>query len=296
MKKRVLCLSGGGAKGMLTCTMLKNFQKKVGVPLHEFFDIVIGTSTGAIIGSMLAAGIEIEKIDKMYQDNIKKIFTNQNPWYLPWRKITRAKYDRNVVVKAMKQCLDEVGISKYGELKTKFICSSVNVCTKENTFFKSTSEKYKDRLITDIVKYSFSAPLFFGIVRDDYENTFRADGGVGISNFPMVQGLMEAMSENPSEIELYAFGTGYSDDDVSFDEVKSWNNIDEIVSLYLASGELLSRVQTRIDQKNTMTWVDDKFEFVKFYYFDVQISKKLDILDGANFIQEYIALGNTVQF
>lgn len=296
MKKRVLCLSGGGAKGMLTCTMLKNFQKKIGVPLHEFFDIIIGTSTGAIIGSMLSAGIDIEKIDKMYQENIKKIFTNQNPWYLPWRRVTRPKYDREVVVRAMKQCLDEVGISKYGELKTKFICSSVNVCTKENTFFKSTSEKYKDRLITDIVKYSFSAPIYFGIVRDDYENTFRGDGGLGTTNFPMIQGLMEAMSENPSEIEVYSFGTGYSNDDVSFEEVKSWGNIDEVFKLYLDNGELLSRVQTRIDQVNTLRWIDEKFEFVKFYYYDVQISRKLDVLDGANFINEYIALGNTVDF
>lgn len=296
MKKRVLVLSGGGAKGMISTTMLKNFQEKIGVPLHEFFDIIIGTSTGAIIGSMLAAGIDIEKIDKMYQENLKKIFTPQNKWYMPWRRLTRPTYDRETVVRAMKQCLDEVGISKYGELKTKFICSSVDVCTKENTFFKSTSEKYKDRLITDIVKYSFSAPVYFGIVRDDYENTFRADGGVGSMNFPMIQGLMEAMSENPSEIEMFCFGTGYSDDDVPFKEVQSWSNIDEVFGLYLADGNLLSRVQTRIDQYNTMKWLDEKFEFITFHYYDVQISRKLDILDGAEFVQNYINLGNTVQF
>lgn len=296
MKKRVLVVAGGGAKGLLTTTMLKNFEKKVGVPLGEYFDIIIGTSTGAILGSMLAAGVSIEKIDKMYQDNIKTIFTNQTPWYMPWRKVTRPKYNRETVVRAMKQCLDELGISKYGELKTKFICTSVNVCTKENTFFKSTSEKYKDRLITDIVKYSYSAPIYFGIVRDDYENTYRADGGCGTYNFPMIQGLMEALSENPSEVEVYAFGTGYSDDDVSFKEVQSWGNIDEVVSLYLASGELLSRVQTRIDQLNTMKWVDEHFEFVSFHYYDVQIPEKLDVLDGAQYIQEYINLGNTVTF
>ena len=107
---------------------------------------------------------------------------------------------------------------------------------------------------------------------------------------------MEAMSDNPSEIEVYSFGTGYSNDDVSFEEVKSWGNIDEVFKLYLDDGELLSRVQTRIDQYNTMKWIDEKFEFVKFYYYDVKISRKLDILDGANFINEYIALGNTVEF
>lgn len=296
MKKRVLVLAGGGAKGMISTTMLKNFQKKVGIPLHEFFDIIIGTSTGAIIGSMLAAGIDIEKIDKMYQDNIKKIFTNQNPWWLPWRKITRAKYDRETVVRAMKQCLDEVGISKYGELKTKFICSSVNVCTKENVFFKSTSEKYKDYLITDIVKRSFSAPVYFGIISDFVEQTAWSDGGSGLMNFPMIQGLMEAMSENPSEIEIFAFGTGYSNQTNSFEEVRGWENIDQVWKLFLSDGETLARIQARLDQANTLKWIDEKFEFVKFSYYDVEISEKLDILDGAQYIDRYINLGNTVQF
>lgn len=296
MKKRVLVLSGGGCKGMITTTMLKNFQKKVGIPLGEFFDIIIGTSTGAIIGSMLAAGISIEKIHQMYIDNMKKIFTNQNPWYLPWRNFTRPKYDRECVVTAMKQCLDEVGISKYGELKTKFICSSVNVCTKENVFFKSTSEKYKDCLITDIVKRSFAAPVYFGIISDFVEQTAWSDGGSGLMNFPMIQGLMEAMSENPSEIEVYSFGTGYSNQTNSFEEVRGWENIDQVWKLFLSDGETLARIQARLDQKNTMTWIDEKFEFVKFYYFDVEISEKLDILDGAQYINQYINLGNTVEF
>lgn len=296
MKKRVLTLAGGGAKGVLTTTMLCNFQKKVGVPLHEFFDIIIGTSTGAIIGSMLAAGIEIQKIHQMYVENLKTIFTPQNPWYLPWRKVTRPKYDRETVIRAMKKCLDEVGISKYGELKTKFICSSVNVCSKENTFFKSTSEKYKDMLVTEIVKRSFSAPIYFGIISDFSEQTAWADGGSGSTNFPMTEGLLEALSENPSEIEIYAFGTGFSNQTNSFEEVRGWENIDQVWKLFLSDGETLARIQARLDQKNTMTWIDEKYEFVTFHYYDVEISEKLDILDGAKYIQEYINLGNTVEF
>lgn len=296
MKKRVLVLSGGGAKGIITTTMLKNFQEKIGIPLDEFFDIIIGTSTGSIIGSMLAAKVPIQTIHQMYLENMKNIFTPQIPWYLPWRKFSRAKYDREIVIRAMKKCLDEVGISKFGELSVKFISTAVNVCTKENTFFKSTSEKYKDRLITDIVKYSFAAPIYFSIVRSDVDKCYFADGGSGSSNFPMIQGLMEALSENPSEVEVYAFGTGYSNHNNSFEEVKSWENIDEVWKFFLEDGETLARVQSRLDQKNTMSWVDEKFEFVKFYYYDVEISEKLDIIDGADFIQQYINLGNTVEF
>lgn len=296
MKKRVLVLAGGGAKGVLTTTMLNNFQKKVGVPLHEFFDIIIGTSTGSIIGSMLSAKVPIQTIHQMYIDNMKTIFTNQNPWWKPWRRFTRPTYDRECVVTAMKRCLDEIGISKFGELSVKFVSTAVNVCSKENVLFKSTSEKYKDRLITDIVKYSFAAPNFFGIVRSDMDKCYFADGGTGSGNFPMIEGLLEALSENPSEIEIFAFGTGYSNQTNSFEEVQGWENIDEVWKLFLADGQTLARVQARLDQANTLKWVDEKYEFVTFHYYDVQISEKLDILDGAQYIDRYINLGNTVQF
>jgi hypothetical protein len=245
---------------------------------------------------MLSAGIDIEKIHQMYIDNLKIIFTPQNKWYMPWRRLTRPTYNRETVVTAMKQCLDEVGISKYGELSVKFISTAVNVCTKENTFFKSTSEKYKDRLITDIVKYSFAAPNFFGIVRSDEDKCYFADGGTGGQNFPMIEGLLEALSENPSEVELFAFGTGFSNQNNSFEEVQGWENIDEVWKLFLADGQTLARVQARLDQKNTMTWIDEKYEFVTFHYYDVEISENLDILDGSQYIDRYINLGNTVQF
>lgn len=296
MKKRVLVLSGGGCKGMITTTMLCNFQKKIGVPLHEFFDIIIGSSTGSIIGAMISAKVPIETIHKMYIDNMKTIFTPQVKWYTPWYKFTRPTYDRETVVKAMKKCLDQVGISKFGELSVKFVSTAVNVCTKENVLFKSTSEKYKNRLITDIVKYSYAAPTYFGIVRDDIEKTYFGDGGTGSTNFPMTEGLLEALSENPSDIEVYSFGTGYSSCYNSFEEVKGWENIDEVWKLFLADGQTLARAQSRLDQANTMKWIDEKFEFIKFYYYDVQISEKLDILDGCQYIQQYINLGNTVTF
>ena len=296
MKKRVLVLSGGGAKGMITTTMLKNFQEKIGVPLDEFFDIIVGTSTGSIIGSMISAKVPIQKIHQMYIDNLKPIFTKQNPWWKPWRKLTRPTYDREVVVKAMKQCLDEVGVTNFGELSKKFICTSVNVCTKANVYFKSTSEKYKNIPITEMVKRSFAAPTYFGIIRDDVDKCYYADGGTGGQNFPLVEGLLEALSENPSEIEIYAFGTGYTNSTDTFEEVQGWENIDEVWKLFLADGQTLARVQSRLDQVNTLKWVDEKFEFIKFYYYDVEISEKLDVLDGAEYLQRYINLGNTVQF
>ena len=34
------------------------------------------------------------------------------------------------------------------------------------------------------------------------DKCYFADGGTGSGNFPMIEGLLEALSENPSEIEI----------------------------------------------------------------------------------------------
>lgn len=50
---RVLSLDGGGAKGFYTLGVLKEIEALVGVRLCEKFDLIYGTSTGAIIAALL---------------------------------------------------------------------------------------------------------------------------------------------------------------------------------------------------------------------------------------------------
>ena len=53
---RILCLDGGGAKGFYTLGVLKEIEGMLGCPLHKRFDLVFGTSTGAIIAALIALG------------------------------------------------------------------------------------------------------------------------------------------------------------------------------------------------------------------------------------------------
>jgi patatin-like phospholipase/acyl hydrolase len=48
---RVLTLDGGGAKGFYTLGVLREIEGLVSMPLHEKFDLIFGTSTGAIIAA-----------------------------------------------------------------------------------------------------------------------------------------------------------------------------------------------------------------------------------------------------
>ncbi|KAH0556157.1 hypothetical protein GP486_005910, partial [Trichoglossum hirsutum] len=53
---RVLTLDGGGVKGILEIAMLLKLEERIGLglPIQEFFDLVIGTSTGGIIALGMA--------------------------------------------------------------------------------------------------------------------------------------------------------------------------------------------------------------------------------------------------
>jgi patatin-like phospholipase/acyl hydrolase len=53
---RILSLDGGGAKGFYTLGVLREIEGMIKCPLFERFDLIFGTSTGAIIAALLALG------------------------------------------------------------------------------------------------------------------------------------------------------------------------------------------------------------------------------------------------
>jgi len=67
---RVLTLDGGGAKGFYTLGALREIEGLVGGPLHETFNLIFGTSTGAIIAAMLALGHSVDEIHDLYKKHV----------------------------------------------------------------------------------------------------------------------------------------------------------------------------------------------------------------------------------
>lgn len=78
-KYKILSLDGGGAKGFYTLGVLKEIESMVGKPLHESFDLIFGTSTGAIIASLIALGHNIDDIHQMYKDHVPAVMSKRTP-------------------------------------------------------------------------------------------------------------------------------------------------------------------------------------------------------------------------
>lgn len=75
---RVLTLDGGGAKGFYTLGVLHEVEAMLGKPLHEAFDLIFGTSTGAIIGMLLAIGTPVKKIHELYRRHVPSVMRSKN--------------------------------------------------------------------------------------------------------------------------------------------------------------------------------------------------------------------------
>lgn len=70
---RVLSLDGGGAKGFYTLGVLKEIEAMIGGPLCERFNLIFGTSTGAIIAALLALGHTVNDIHALYKEHVPAI-------------------------------------------------------------------------------------------------------------------------------------------------------------------------------------------------------------------------------
>jgi uncharacterized protein len=78
---RVLTLDGGGMRGLYTVSLLETLSqrfdnqfKTYDPDIGKVFDLICGTSTGAILASALAVGIPLKKVQSLYIEKGKKIF------------------------------------------------------------------------------------------------------------------------------------------------------------------------------------------------------------------------------
>ena len=76
-RKSILCLDGGGMRGILTIQLLKKLEKLAGIPCYELFDMVAGTSTGGIIAGLIVTGHTAEQMEELYKELVNEVFEHR---------------------------------------------------------------------------------------------------------------------------------------------------------------------------------------------------------------------------
>jgi patatin-like phospholipase/acyl hydrolase len=70
---RILSLDGGGAKGFYSIGVLDEIEKLTKQSIYKSFDLIFGTSTGAILAALLARGDSVSTIRVLYEKHVVAI-------------------------------------------------------------------------------------------------------------------------------------------------------------------------------------------------------------------------------
>ena len=281
--KKILCLSGGGVRGISQLQVLKKLEKEAGRPLHEEYDLIMGSSVGAINAAIIATGgISMEELDTVYDKMIHKIFKKRG-----WLK--KPKYDRKNFVKAWGEILDPKYL--FGGAKTNLMTSTVDLVEDTNHFYKSWHEDDAAMKMTDLVCRSFAAPIYFGQMVDWKKRMVYADGGVGNANLPLNEAKLQAEAfgwyQDGEEVEIHAIGTLFYEPEATFEEVAKGRWLKQVFEFIQPTEGGLARAQSVKDQIRRMEYICSHIPTIKFKYWDRAYDKRKLKLDGVKYLDEY---------
>ncbi|XP_013146930.1 PREDICTED: uncharacterized protein LOC106109842 isoform X1 [Papilio polytes] len=77
---RLLCLDGGGIRGLVLVQLLINLEAAIGKPIIHCFDWVAGTSTGGILALALASGKTLRECQQLYFRMKEFAFVGMRPY------------------------------------------------------------------------------------------------------------------------------------------------------------------------------------------------------------------------
>jgi calcium-independent phospholipase A2-gamma len=105
----VLTLDGGGAKGLVSIELLKQIVKKCdNRPIHELFDFICGTSTGAVLACLLGVyKIPLDDCEKYYKAFLQKIFERNLASGLGNLLMSQAYYDTKCWETMLKEAMGD---------------------------------------------------------------------------------------------------------------------------------------------------------------------------------------------
>ena len=206
---RVLTLDGGGAKGFYTLGVLKEIEAMVGCPLYQKFDLVFGTSTGAIIASLIALGHSVDSILELYRKHVPTVMSENTA---PARSRALKKLATEVFADAtFKDVKTGVGIvtAKWlTELPMIFKASVAQAHGRAGTFVPGFGVS-----IADAIQASCSAYPFFErtVVRTSMgEDIELVDGGYCANNPTLyaIADAVQALKRERKNIRLVSVGVG----------------------------------------------------------------------------------------
>lgn len=119
---QILSLDGGGIKGLFSAAILAHLEEDLNINVSDYFDLIVGTSTGGIIALGLGLGMKPHDIVHFYVGKGQAIFPGSIITNL--RKYWRNKFDASPLENALKECFND---KLLGESKKRLVIPSYNL-------------------------------------------------------------------------------------------------------------------------------------------------------------------------
>jgi uncharacterized protein len=292
--KRILALDGGGLRGILTLSYLGEIESILGdrhgvrknFRLSHYFDLIAGTSTGAIIAAALARGMSVSEIAKKYLDLGQRVF--QKSWLR--QGFVRAFYDEAALIEELKQVYGAQTSLSDPSLETGLLIVTKRLDTGSTWPISNNprGKYYGPRPNIDViansayplwqvVRSSTAAPRFFDPERIEISRGKAGempvvgdfvDGGVSPFNNPALQAVMYATLDGyrigwptgADNLLVVSIGTGSRDLKVAPAKLAADNALKSLLSLMDDCANLVETLLQWMSTSQTARVIDSELE------------------------------------
>jgi hypothetical protein len=320
----ILQVDGGGIMGLTPAIALaeleKTVQERSGKRLKDITSIMSGTSTGAIITGLLAAGVTAENVKKFYVQDGVRLFksTGRYPTFPVRPMYSRPKFQERII-----QAMCDAKVSPtitLGQMpkKPQIIIPAYDLSSRRTHFFSnlyngnstSYSESMKGTFLADAISASaLSAPLFFGKLSapsfvwehltPEGQSTHRIgavfqDGGQGTQNNTLGILLLLALSQGwaaeGQQLVIISFGTGGDFSPRSYQKAALTTGLGQILDFKMKDQ---ARNESILLQWRAARLASQVNRNVKVYRFDYAAGKGSSAF-SARLADDYIEAGHKI--
>lgn len=231
---RVLCIDGGGIRGILATMVLTELERRTDKPIADLFDFIAGTSTGGLA----ALGLTVpgddgrprytaRQVMKLYEMFGPKVFSRS-----VWHQIRAVGNlaDGKYPAAGLEEMLNELfGGARLSESLVDVLVPSYEIERRIPFFFKSwraiENESY-DYSMAQVVRAGTAAPTYFepAHIPADGDDYYALVDGALVAYNPGLCAYVEARQLYPEakDFLVVSLGTGQLTRRLPYDEAKDW--------------------------------------------------------------------------
>ena len=243
---RVLCVDGGGIRGLIPALVLAELERRLRARVGEeariadYFDMVAGTSTGGLIALSLTApaagdptrpAVSADELASFYVEDGPRVFRRNL-----WQRLRTLdgyiapKYDSGPLREAVERRL---GDGTIGLALRELVVTAYDMTGREPYLFKrrrAREEHERNFPVVDAALATSAAPTYFP--SHELDGRALVDGGVFAAN-PVIAAIAEALKNTPAgepglsadDLLVVSLGTGLHEDGFTQRQVAGWGRI-----------------------------------------------------------------------